>query len=252
MSMRPDQAGEEKQAVFPSEPPDLREKGAPINGTPQISERRLFVQLQVFRRSPQTDSLIEPLKELSLDTVLYHDLNNPDGVGLLMMSEDAAELISEGRKLIATPPFSSLQREPAFTMTGRTYASGREADLEDWLLEKPRRTALNPDWPWAIWYPLRRKPEFYLLPRQEAGKILMEHARIGYSYAQGNYAHDIRLACFGMDPHDNEFVIGLMGPELYPLSHIVQEMRRTQQTAKYIASLGPFFVGKVCWQSGGR
>ena len=47
-----------------------------------------------------------------------------------------------------------------------------------------------------------------------------------------------------LDADDNDFVIGLMGAELYPLSRVVQDMRKTQQTALYIESLGPFFVGK--------
>ena len=63
------------------------------------------------------------------------------------------------------------------------------------------------------------------------------------------YAADIRLACFGLDRLDNEFVIGLVGPELHALSRLIQDMRKTQQTGKYIESLGPFFVGKVHWQS---
>ena len=134
-------------------------------------------------------------------------------------------------------------------MIGRTYSTGREADLEDWLLVKPKRNALNPEWPWAIWYPLRRKPEFELLPKSEQGKILGEHALIGRNYGQAGYAADIRLACYGLDKNDNEFVLGLLGSELYPLSRLVQDMRKTQQTAKYIQSLGPFFVGKVYWQS---
>ena len=69
------------------------------------------------------------------------------------------------------------------------------------------------------------------------------------AYGEGGYAHDVRLACHGLDRDDNEFVIGLLGKELYPLSHIVQTMRKTQQTARYIQSLGPFFVGKAVWQS---
>ena len=67
---------------------------------------------------------------------------------------------------------------------------------------------------------------------------------IGRAYAQAGYAQDIRLACFGLDPHDNEFVIGLVGPDLYPLSRLVQDMRKTQQTAKYIESLGTIFCGQ--------
>ena len=131
------------------------------------------------------------------------------------------------------------------TMTGRTYSSGREPNLEEWLLNKPRQNVLNPDFPWAIWYPLRRKPEFYRLEHRERGRILGEHAMLGRSYATGGYASDIRLACFGLDTNDNEFVIGLVGPELYPLSRLIQDMRQTEQTTKYIESLGPFFIGKV-------
>ena len=134
---------------------------------------------------------------------------------------------------------------PEMTMIGRTYSSGREPDLEEWLINKPLQNVLNPDFPWAIWYPLRRNPEFYRLEHRERGKILAEHAMLGRSYAAGGHASDIRLACFGLDTNDNEFVIGLVGPELYPLSRLIQDMRQTEQTTKYIESLGPFFVGKV-------
>jgi chlorite dismutase len=36
---------------------------------------------------------------------------------------------------------------------------------------------------------------------------------------------------------------------LHPLSAVVQEMRKTEQTAQYLDSLGPFFVGKAVWQA---
>jgi len=49
--------------------------------------------------------------------------------------------------------------------------------------------------------------------------------------------------------HDNDFVIGLVGRDLHPLSHLVQTMRKTVQTSQYLESLGPFFVGHVLWQS---
>jgi chlorite dismutase len=44
-------------------------------------------------------------------------------------------------------------------------------------------------------------------------------------------------------------VIGLIGKDLYPLSKIVETMRKTQQTSLYLEHLGPFFVGRVVWQS---
>ena len=228
---------------------DIREFGAPRHGVPQTSQRRLYLQLQAFGNCRETDELVEALKGSGLESVLYKDLNDPRGVAVLLITEDPGVLASEARGLLSGEPFGSLQHKPDLTMVGRTYSGGHEQVLEDWLLVKPRRNALNREWPWAVWYPLRRKPEFGRLPRADQGRILGEHARIGRTYGQAGYANDIRLACHGLDRDDNEFVIGLVGPELYPLSRIVQEMRKSEQTAKYIQSLGPFFVGQAVWQS---
>ena len=43
-------------------------------------------------------------------------------------------------------------------------------------------------------------------------------------------------------------VIGLMGPDLYPLSACVQAMRETRQASRYMDQISPFFVGKAIWQ----
>ena len=231
---------------------DIREIGAPIDGEPQYSDRRLFFQLHVFSDCPNTLAIIELLENSSLNTVLYDDLSHPTGIGLLSMGEDPAELMEETQLLLQNIQdnlleniFSELKLRPEMTMTGRTYSSGREPNLEQWLINKPQETVLNPENTWGIWYPLRRKPEFYNLDPRERGRILAEHAMLGRSYAAAGYASDIRLACFGLDKNDNEFVIGLVGSELYPLSKLIQDMRQTEQTTRYIESLGPFFVGKV-------
>ena len=134
-------------------------------------------------------------------------------------------------------------------MLGRTYSIGYEPDLRDVLIERPRRTVLNPDWPWAIWYPLRRNGAFAQLPADEQRIILAEHGQLGKAFGSADYAHDIRLASHGLDRDDNDFVIGLIGKDLFPLSAIVQTMRKTQQTALYLDRLGPFFVGRALWQS---
>lgn len=233
------------------EPLDIREIGMPIDGEPQYSDCRLFLQLHVFEECHDPTFIVEMLENSDLNAVLYDDLNHPTGVGILFLAEDPAVLITETRSLLQkAQERSDLIYRPEMTMIGRTYSSGREPDLEEWLLKKPRNNVLNPDFPWAIWYPLRRKSEFYQLEPRDRGRILGEHAMLGRSYAAEGYASDIRLACFGLDTHDNEFVIGLVGSELYPLSRLIQDMRKTEQTTKYIESLGPFFVGKVRKQFG--
>ena len=229
--------------------PDLREHGAPVRGQAQTLERRLFVQLHVFTGCLSTGSVVDAVQRSGLDAVVYADLNDPRGVGVLLMDEDPAVFAGAGRALLVGQPFSALTPRPDFTMLGRTYSSGREPDLADFLLRKVPRNALNPGYPWAVWYPLRRIGAFNRLPRAEQGKILMEHGMLGRRYGEAGYAVDVRLECHGLDRDDNEFVIGLIGPDLFPLSRLVKDMRATRQTAEFIQAMGPFFVGRVLFQS---
>ena len=90
---------------------------------------------------------------------------------------------------------------------------------------------------------------------EEIRRILAERqqrdaARVVHVFVDdaGDFAHDIRLACHGLDRDDNDFVIGLIGKDLFPLSAVVQSMRKTQQTSLYLDRLGPFFVGRAVWQ----
>ncbi len=234
----------------PTEKPDLDEIGGLKDGRPQRSDRRLFMQFLAFGDSTDSEALVEMLEEQKIEGVLYEDLNDPRGVGLLTMHEDPEHFVTNARRLLNGPSFGGLTQKPHYTMLGRTYSLGYEPDLEEALFTRPRRTALNRDWPWAIWYPLRRRGSFAGLAAAEQRRILMEHGTIGRSFGEADYAHDIRLACHGLDPNDNDFVIGLTGRQLFPLSAIVQTMRKTKQTSQYIERLGPFFVGKTVWQSG--
>lgn len=228
---------------------DLSEKGGPRNGQPQSLDRRLFMQLLAFGECHDTAELARALEAGGFEAVLYKDLNDPYGVALLTWGEQPDFFVTLLRPFLAEQPFGLLAPKPELTMIGRSYSIGHEPDLEDWLLQKPRRTVLNRESPWAVWYPLRRKGEFSALPPEEQAAILAEHGRIGHAFGEAGYAQDVRLACFGLDQHDHDFVIGLIGSELYPLSACVQQMRKTRQTAHYIETMGPFFVGKAFWQS---
>jgi chlorite dismutase len=232
-----------------AEPPDLSEKGGVRNGVPQRSDHRLFMQLLVFGGCADTAPLVDVLARSAITGALYEDVNDPRGVALLTVSQDPAAFVDRGRPLLNAAPFTSLTLKPDFTMLGRTYSLGYEPDLEESLLHRPRRTVLNPAWHWAVWYPLRRSGRYAQLPPEEQRVILAEHGAIGMAFGAGDYAHDIRLACHGLDRNDNDFVVGLIGKDLYPLSKIVETMRKTQQTSLYLERLGPFFIGRVAWQT---
>ena len=227
---------------------DIREKGGIRQGQPQVSDRRLFMQLLAFGGVADANVLTDELQASGMEGVLYLDVNDPRGVGLVTWSDDPDFFISTVRPLVHRGGFAELSPKLEYSMLGRTYSLGHEPDLNDWLFDKPRRNASDPELRWAVWYPLRRKGEFSSLPPEEQTPILREHGKIGHSFGEADYAHDIRLACHGLDVNDNDFIIGLVGRELYPLSACVQAMRKTRQTARYMDHMGPFFVGKAIWQ----
>lgn len=229
---------------------DVNEYGAERGGERQQMNRRLFMQLQVWRAPESLDAgaaerhMVDRLTNGLVPAVVYADAQDANGYGVLTWSEDPSHFVDKVRPALAGALAGWVRRD-AFSMFGRTYSSGYEPDLEYWILRRPIETALNEDWPWAVWYPLRRGGHFESLEPREQAKILKEHAIIGRAYGSKDLAHDIRLASHGLDTSDNDFVIGLIGKYLHPLSHVVQRMRKTKQTREYLTSLGPFFVGKA-------
>jgi len=230
------------------EGPDLSEKGGLKGGESQRSDVRLFMQFLAFGGCANVRDVAAHLEEAGVDGVVYEDLNDPRGVGVLGLSTSPDTFLDVLRPALGSGPCGALVQKPEYTMFGRTYAIGYEPDLQDTLVQRPTRTVLNPDWKWAIWYPLRRSGKFAQLDEQQQRAILAEHGAIGMTFGAADYAHDVRLACHGLDRDDNDFVIGLIGKELFPLSAVVQAMRKTQQTSLYLDRLGPFFVGRAAWQ----
>jgi chlorite dismutase len=238
-----------------SAPVDVRERGNDRNGQPILLDQRLFVQLLAFecksglRPKDAVETLGAALVEQQVGAVIYEDVNHPHGLALVTYTENAEDFLKKVRPIFTTAALERLELRPALSMLGRTYSTGFEQDLEFWLLRRPRETLANPAWPWAIWYPLRRKGGFERLDPREKGGIMREHGGIGRSYAEGDLAHDVRLACHGLDQNDNDFLIGLIGKALHPLSHVVQAMRTTRQTAEFMEQMGPFFTGYAVWRN---
>ena len=240
--------GEAGAGAKPAPSVDLSEKGMK-EGRAISLDRRLFMKFTAFGECDDVGAAAKALADAGVNGALYLDTNDPNGIGIIALSEDPEHFVTTLRDVFGRPPFQSMTRKPEFDMLGRTYSIGYEPNLEDTLLDKPRQKILNPQFAWAVWYPLQRSKGFYVLPEAKQRQILAEHGSIGKRYGFAGLAADIRLACHGLDKHDNDFVIGLLGPNLLPLSAVVLEMRKTEQTSQFLDSLGPFFVGKVAWQS---
>ncbi len=228
---------------------DVNEYGGKKEGVRQSANRRLFMQLLVFELpaaevEDKPRELAAAMRERRIPGVVYADANDPRGAGLLTWSEDPSLFVRGVRPLFSSILARATLRND-FTMIGRTYATGHEPNLLHWLLERPAENVLDERFPWHVWYPLRRSGAFARLEGPEVAELMREHAVIGHAYGQQELATDVRLACHGLDAKDNEFVIGLVGHDLHPLSHLVQAMRKTRQTSEYIVQMGPFFVGFV-------
>jgi chlorite dismutase len=235
-------------AADDTKPLDLAERGRRA-GQEIALDRRLFMKFTAFGGCADPEAAISALAEDGVEGALYLDANDPQGIGIIVAAEDPDYFVTTLRALLNRRPFTELTHKPEFDMLGRTYSIGYEADLEDTLFAKPRGKVLNPAHRWAVWYPLQRSKKFQTLPADHQRRILAEHGSLAKRYGAGGHAADVRLACHGLDKNDNDFIVGLLGPNLHPLSAVVQEMRKTEQTAQYLDSLGPFFVGRAVWQS---
>jgi hypothetical protein len=254
LDTRPEPGGDAPSTALPDgarkrpEPLDLAEKGR-RNGEIVSLDRRLYMKFTAFGGCLDPDEPIAALERAELCGALYLDVNDPQGIGLIVASEDPELFVGPLRDVLNAPPFVDYEYKPEFDMLGRSYSIGYEPDLEDTLLLKPRQKLLNPLHTWAVWYPLQRSKSFQRLPHEHQMRILSEHGTLAKRFGIGGHAADIRLACHGLDRYDNDFIVGLVGPSLHPLSAVVQEMRKTEQTAQYLDNLGPFFVGRAAWQS---
>jgi chlorite dismutase len=200
-------------------------------------------------RNVTTAGLVAHLESTHAAAVVYQDLNDPRGIGLLLFNEDPDYFVRTMQDLLVLPEMSRAEFKDEFTMLGRTYSLGYEDNLEDVLLHRSAHRVCDPATPWAVWYPVRRSGRFEQESREEQRRMLMEHGGIGHAYGKAGYATDIRLAAHGLNRNDNDFIVGLIGKDLFPLSALVQHMRRTKQTSEFIQHMGPFFVGRVIWQS---
>lgn len=150
------------------EPLDLRERG----GGDAASDRRLFVQFHAWTDCYDSAALAEALLLADVQGALYEDLSDPVGVGVVTFSETPGDFVGAIRRALCADPFVRLTPRREYTMFGRTYAIGYERDLDDVLIHRPISRMLDPELPYCIWYPLRRKAAFNRLPDERRKSML--------------------------------------------------------------------------------
>src|SRR3954470_829080 len=90
------------------EPPDIFEKGGMKDGQPQRLNQRLFMQFLAFGGCANSAAPATAMKTAGVPGVIYEDVNDPRGVGLLTFSEDPGFFLERVRPMLNAAPFASL------------------------------------------------------------------------------------------------------------------------------------------------
>jgi len=200
------------------------------------ADTRLFMQLLVFTDCSDLRPLLLPLERLPLDIVLYKDVSDPQGVGLLAITEDPELLVTDLRELLDSRVFRVLMLRNELTMAGH-------AGTHDGQGEHPAAgIAKSEAWRWVAWFPLRTAAAMATLSETKQDEAF---AAIETACDDDSNCCRVRLRSHALNRAGNDFVYGLHGHDLHHLTSSIDAMRRAPRYAELIASCGPFFVGRA-------
>ncbi len=201
------------------------------------NDKPTYLQLLVFTDCTDANSLSVHLSRLNFGCFLFKDLSDPQGLGVLAVANDPEQIVSDLRDLLSQRLFRVLMLRHERTMTARTPAGGGPSreELEAMLG--------NEEWPWAMWYPMRGTASLSDLDEHLKGPVF--ERMIDSAGAKRTDFGRVLLRSHGLDAHGNEFMQGLHGSDLGQLSRVVEASRQTPLHAEYVASSGPFFVGRA-------
>ena len=93
---------------------DLSEKGRGSTGVQLSLDKRLFMQFMAFREGNR-DALVDKLRDNSVQAVVYQDINDAQGFGVMAYCQDPAYFIDKVQPII---PQCDVVQKHEFTMLG--------------------------------------------------------------------------------------------------------------------------------------
>ena len=244
--------GAPRDARRPDRPRPSAEKGT-RDGERISLDRRLFVKFTACGNCRDVNAAAaNALDRAGVTGALYLDANDPRGIGLVAVSEDPEWFVTTWRDLLASPPLrcdgakgrsSTCWDAPIPSATSRTSSTCSSSGRSP--ASPTRRSAGRSGTRFAVPSPSRSSPP----PTSAASSPSTAPSATGT--APPGSPSTCASPATASTANDNDFIIGLLGANLFPLSSIVQAMRGTEQTSRYLESLGPFFVGRVAWQGRG-
>ena len=156
-------------------------------------------------------------------------------VSMTEISEYVQSVEQFGERLVA-------EGMDATTAEYKTRVKGYEDRLVG--MNRQRLTPDFPSYPATCFYPMNKKRKvgenWFLLPKEERGRMMIEHARSGMAFA-GRVS---QLITVGLGVEDWEWGVTLWAANPEYLKEIVYGMRFDEASARY-AEFGPFYTGYI-------
>ena len=114
------------------------------------------------------------------------------------------------------------------------YMEGGNKDLSIILKSPPLK--------YFVAYPMKKSPEWYLLPFEDRKNIMAEHIKIAKSHPDNEGIRSYTTYSFGIS--DYEFVVIYEIPDLYKWVNVVEKLREAK-ARKWITLEEPILVGEL-------
>ncbi|AAY79442.1 chlorite dismutase family protein [Sulfolobus acidocaldarius] len=114
------------------------------------------------------------------------------------------------------------------------YIGGSADKLASYLRLEPLR--------YFIAYPMKKSPEWYLLPFEERKEIMDEHIEIAKTHPDNQGIRSYTTYSFGIA--DYEFVVIYEAPDLSKWINVVERLREAK-ARKWVVSEEPILVGEI-------
>ncbi len=194
-----------------------REKGR-RNGQANLAQPAPFHEVHGFRPLPRRARGRRRLVRRAGSTgALYVDANDPQGIGIMVASEDPDYFVTRLATLFNRRPFADFVHRPRVRHA--------RSQLLDRLRVRPRghtareaaRKAAEPrEYTGPSGTRCSAPRSSRPCPADHQRRILAEHGSLAKRYGAGGHAADVRLACHGLDSNDNDFIVGLARTQATP------------------------------------
>ncbi|BFH72552.1 chlorite dismutase family protein [Sulfurisphaera javensis] len=114
------------------------------------------------------------------------------------------------------------------------YTMGGNKDLSSFLKIPPLK--------YFVAYPMKKSPDWYLLPFNERKDIMAEHIKIARTHPDNEGIRSYTTYSFGIG--DYEFVVIYEIPDLYRWTNVVEKLREAK-ARKWITLEEPILVGEL-------